>query len=169
MKNIIQEIKNCASVRINCCACGAGEKIYFAPESLIRKLEEAVAKIETPIPTCKDPLRVGNIAAIREALEAVVKVGYPHNFHREAPHIRWYCNEMAKAIKKCFAALSAPARNCDRFADELDAQIEFLNEVWLIPVDKYTMLERDKFENWTEEMKSRYANWLLAEAKGGAK
>ena len=49
---------------------------------------------------------VGNAAAMREALEAVVKVGYPHNFQKEAPHIRAYCYEITTAIKKCFAALA---------------------------------------------------------------
>ena len=61
-------------------------------------------------------------------------------------------------------ALSAPARNCDRFEDELDAQLAFLNEVWLISVDRETMLERDKYENWTDEMRKRYGRWLLAPA-----
>lgn len=56
-------------------------------------------------------------------------------------------------------------RNCDRFTDELDAQIAFLNEVWLISVTKETMLERDRFENWTEEMKERYGRWLMETAK----
>lgn len=50
---------------------------------------------------------------MREALEAVVKVGYPHNFQNEAQHIREYCYEITTAIKKCFAALAAPPRNCD--------------------------------------------------------
>lgn len=57
--------------------------------------------------------RLVNAAAMREALEAVVKVGYPHNFQKEAPHIRGYCCEISTAIKKCFAALSSPPRNCD--------------------------------------------------------
>ena len=61
-------------------------------------------------------------------------------------------------------ALAAPPRNCDRFADETDAQIAFLNEVWLISVTKETALERDRFENWTDEMRSRYAKWLFAPA-----
>lgn len=68
--------------------------------------------------------------------------------------------------------LQMKPRNCDRFADETDAQIAFLNEVWLISVTKETALERDKFENWTDEMRSRYAKWLLApatEKKGGDK
>ena len=56
-------------------------------------------------------------------------------------------------------------RNCDRFVDELDAQLAFLNEVWLISVSKETMLEHDKFEEWTEEMKTRYGRWLMETAK----
>ena len=55
----------------------------------------------------------GNAAKMREALEAVVKVGYPHNFQKESPHIRGYCHEITTAIKKCFDALSSPPRNCD--------------------------------------------------------
>lgn len=60
-----------------------------------------------------------------------------------------------------YDALHSKVFNCDRFNDALDAQIEFLNEVWLISVDRESMLERDKFENWTPEMKSRYAEWLM--------
>lgn len=56
-------------------------------------------------------------------------------------------------------------RNCDRFIDEIDAQLAFLNEVWLISVDRATMLERDKFDEWTEEMKERYGRWLMETAK----
>lgn len=59
-------------------------------------------------------------------------------------------------------------RNCDRFADELDAQLAFLNEVWLISVSKETMLEHDKFEEWTEEMKTRYGRWLMETTKENA-
>ena len=76
---------------------------------------------------------------------------------------------MRELAKIADAARAATPRNCDLFADELDAQIEFLNSVWLISVTKDTMLERDKFENWTEEMKSRYATWLYEEAKGDVK
>ena len=68
------------------------------------------------------------------------------------------------------ASLATTPRNCDRFTDETDAQIAFLNEVWLISVTKETALERDKFENWTDEMRSRYAKWLLdtaTEKEGG--
>lgn len=72
--------------------------------------------------------------------------------------------EMANAFEKVKAALYEPMRNCDRFADELDAQLAFLNEVWLISVDRETMLERDKYENWSDEMRTVYGRWLLAQA-----
>jgi hypothetical protein len=55
----------------------------------------------------------GDCAKLREAVKAVVDVGYPHNFQREAPHIRGYCYDITRAIEKCFAALAAPPRNCD--------------------------------------------------------
>lgn len=61
----------------------------------------------------KTKTEVGNAAKLREAVKAVVDVGYPHNFQKEAPHIRGYCYDITKAIEKCFAALAAPPRNCD--------------------------------------------------------
>ena len=70
-----------------------------------------------------------------------------------------FCEEVIDIVD---AALSEPPRNCDRFANELDTQLAFLNEVWLISVDRETMLERDKYENWTDEMRARYGRWLLA-------
>ena len=90
----------------------------------------------------------GNSAKIREALEAVVKVGYPHNFQKEAPHIRGYCYEITTAIKKCFAALSSPPRNCDR------------------PECATT---REAQDVWRKEDggKTAYYKWLLAAATKG--
>ena len=61
-------------------------------------------------------------------------------------------------------ALAKPPRNCDRFANELDAQLAFLNEVWLISIDRETMTEQDTYERWTDEMRTRYGKWLLATA-----
>ena len=102
----------------------------------------------------------GNAAAMREALCDIVmltmKVGY--SIHGDVA-----CGIIASKAKY---ALSKPPRNCDRFADEPDAQLAFLNEVWLISVDRETMLERDKYENWTDEMRKRYGRWLLASAAG---
>ena len=94
----------------------------------------------------------GSIAAMREALEYV----------KDRMDGWW---EYVEVSEKVESALSKPPRNCDRFDDELDAQLAFLNEEWLISVDRATMLERDKFENWTDEMRSAYARWLMAKAK----
>lgn len=65
---------------------------------------------------------VGNGAKMREAVKAVVDVGYPHNFQIEAPHIRGYCYDITRAIGKCFAALAAPPRNCDVGTPEEQAE-----------------------------------------------
>ena len=94
--------------------------------------------------------QVGNAAKIREALEAVVKVGYPHNFQKEAYHIREYCYEITTAIKKCFAALSSPPRNCDRpeCATTKEAQ-----DVWIKE----------------DGGKTAYYEWLLATYTEGGK
>ena len=59
---------------------------------------------------------------LREAVKAVVDVGYPHNFQKEAPQIRGYCYDITRAIDKRFAALSAPRRNCDVGTAEEQAQ-----------------------------------------------
>lgn len=68
-----------------------------------------------------------------------------------------------------YDALHSKVRNCDRFADFVDAQIAFLNEVCLVSVARVSMMERHRFENWTPEMKARFALWLmeLKDAKEG--
>lgn len=71
-------------------------------------------------------------------------------------------NKTISAVEKARSSLSEPPRNCDRFDDELDAQLAFLYEVQLISVDRETMLERDKYENWSDEMRKAYGRWLLA-------
>lgn len=78
------------------------------------------------IQSCKEPLQVGNAAAMYEALKAVVKVGYPYNFQHEAQHISGYCYEITTAIDKCFAALAASPRNCDSFSK--DEVLEWLKD-----------------------------------------
>ncbi len=121
------------------------------------------AKIEQPgNAIAKNPpnfYQPGNAAAMRAALEDIRErlVASVHDGTID-PH---------EALGIVEAALAAPARNCDRFGDELDAQLAFLNEEWLISVDRGSMLESDRFENWTDHMRSAYAKWLMATAKGG--
>ena len=87
---------------------------------------------------------VGNAAKLREAVKAVVDVGYPHNFQKEAPHIRGYCYDITRAIDKCFAVLSAPPRNCDAFS-------------------KAEVLEVLEYRSFSKE---DTIEWLFEEAKG---
>ena len=117
-------------------------------------------------PTTEKSSAVGNMAAMREALVAIMDYVAP---------IHTYLPPKRRSLTALFAvadtirniaqkALAAPARNCDRFADELDAQLAFLNEVWLISIDRETMSEQDTYEKWTDEMRTRYGRWLLASA-----
>lgn len=121
-------------------------------------------------------MEANNMAAIRKALEMFVDHAsclYHCDIHRLYPNTTECGGVLADgeecpmkpecdAVFKGRAALAAPPRNCDRFVDELDAQLAFLNEVWLITVDRETMLEQDKYENWTDEMRKRFGKWLLA-------
>ena len=69
--------------------------------------------------TCEKYSQVGNAAAMREALEALVGVidkcdsGDPLWWHIGAKGV--------KPLKDARAALSAPLRNCDRFATAKEA------------------------------------------------
>ena len=105
---------------------------------------------------------VGNAAAMREALEFVKR--YLRLALQVCGDTKYFAGCMNVAANRCSDALAAPPRNCDRFADELDAQLAFLNEVWLISIDRETMTEQDAYENWTDEMRARYGRWLLAPA-----
>ena len=100
--------------------------------------------------TREKPSAVGNVEKIREALEAVVKVEYPHNFTNESPNIRFYCYEIAKAIAKCFAALAEPPRNCDR---PECATSKAAQDVW----------------RKEDGGKTAYYEWLLQKYKKGAR
>ena len=103
----------------------------------------------------------GNFAALREALKAIGGL-----CDRLIPT---WDGAIGRIKDIAEAALATPARNCDRFATETDAQIAFLNEAWLIGISN---LERDPFDGWTNEMKSAYSKWLFAPAtkkEGGAK
>lgn len=102
----------------------------------------------------------GNAAEMREALEAALRFIGNLEIEPYSP-----LDEAASELRqRIMDAIYATARNCDRFADETDAQIAFLNEAWLISVDRKTMLVRDKYENWSDEMRAKYGRWLLAPA-----
>lgn len=152
MKNIIQAIKDCCSVRINCGKCGSGESVYFIPESIISKLEVAVAKMETTTSTCKDSLQVGDMAAMRDACEKIIEIANREwNAFRETP-------AMFEMRKICTAALAKPPRNCDLFGGDP----KMLHTVWF----DWTASPSGMNDDGT--VKLTYGEWLLERAKGGA-
>ena len=148
-------------------------------------LEEVLASIEVRFPVIEyaidkkpyldakrvlesepDAPKTGNSVAMRKALEMLDDSIY-FDTDDQGLHIDMDGKDPSDVIAE---ALSKPPRNCDQYESESEAQIAFLNEVWLISVDADTLLERDKFDNWTEEMKGAYAKWLMAPVtKGDAK
>jgi len=106
-------------------------------------------------------MEANNMAAMREALESTEEL--LEHFAKPGTMLG---DAFAFHMRDNRDALAKPPRNCDRFVDELDTQLAFLNEEWLISVDRESMLENDKFENWTDEMRSVYARWLMAAMKG---
>lgn len=156
---------NCSYMREWGCSasCGNDAGVVVVPQNRRQRRLEMNLVNESVLPPNELDDRDERIE-VRDALEACVI------------DMCTYCRAEARALglppcldgcetqKMARKALSRPVRNCDRFGDELDAQLAFLNEEWLISVSRETMLERDKFENWTCYMRSCYARWLMAPA-----
>lgn len=153
MKNIIQEIKGSHSARINCCACGAGERVYFIPESIVSKLEVFVAKMETTTSTCKDSLQVRNIAAMCDALKKARDLILPQCNGGTA-----FAKACGAVVNEIIAALSAPSRNCDLFGGDP----KMLYTAWFY----WTASPSGMNDDGT--IKLTYGEWLLERAKVGA-
>lgn len=91
------------------------EREYIEPRKMT--LLEAAQKREREA-TCKESLRVGNAAAMREALEQISSMGEQIDYQLGSSEETVYAfrNErcLAHNISECArAALSAPPRNCD--------------------------------------------------------
>jgi len=95
----------------------------------------------------------GNAAALRDALETMVDC------------IDWLCEgddsgrirkQFAPLLTTARAALAAPARNCDRYADATEMARAFLK-------DPYSTLGRDSLV----EVAHRFAEWAFAPSEGG--
>ena len=112
-----------------------------------------VAKMETTTSTCKDSLQVGDIAAMREALESA----------RDLILLQCYGGtEFAKAcretVNKIRNALAKPPRNCDLFGGDPKK----LHELW------WEWSGDLKNCNADGTVKFTFGEWLLERAKGGA-
>ena len=110
--------------------------------------------------------QVGRVGKIRNVLSrvhdwlgALIRDGRPDDSCSQ-------CIGASDLADDVYDALHSKVLNCDRFNDETEAMVAFLNEVWLISV---TDLKDDPFDEWTPEMKARYAKWLmeLKDAKEG--
>ena len=132
--------------RVMNCVDGTGksDKEWTALSFIFSRVVEAIT--EKPS---------GNIAKLREALEATLELFWDiHNANRSPQS-----NQAYAVIRQIKAALAAPARNCDRFKDALDA--------W------------DAYDEWVESYRAKGETppfnefgWLFASAtekEGGAK
>lgn len=94
----------------------------------------------------------GNASAMREALVKCREIALQWQADEadgvagttEKPNARSAAEAVIDMEFEINAALSVPARNCDRFTYEVDARSAFLNEMLLIPA------------------KSEYVRWLFA-------
>lgn len=107
------------------------------------------------------PARFGDAAAIRAALNAIVDIaedafGGPER-EREASQGR----AISLIVDAALAALSAPARNCDRFNNATEAGLAYRNFLWERAGRVVDIDENMFFAN--------LVNWLFATAEGGAK
>lgn len=117
---------------------------------------EAAAKREREA-TREKSSQVGNVAAMREALEQFVE--YSNLVCKMGMFTR---NRLVTLTEKARDAISAPPRNCDlyRTKKELDAAYEKYRE-YVIMSNSNPFVAKD--EMMTKE------DWLFAEAKGEAK
>lgn len=120
-------------------------------DELRKKCDEQYAVIKQNLTTEKTSA-VGNAAKMREALED------SNGLLEELALIGEWFESARGQIAENKAALSAPARNCDKYLTPKDAMLAHLDDVY----------EGEKVEfgdyEWCEFIK-----WLFAEAKGETK
>lgn len=124
---------------------GGEIKMLFACD-ILKCIDAALAATSSEVPS--------NTAKLRETMELFA--------HANDDGFYGSHQTLYNVVKKAKEALDTPVRNCDRFTSEDKAQVAFLNEVWLISVKD---LSQDPFDGWTEQMKERYAKWLMEPAK----
>ena len=111
--------------------------------------------------TCKESLQVGYAAKMREALMMISCIDTRRLKRLLCELVEadipggGQINNIISVVDKAKAALSAPARNCDKCLTPKDAMLAHLEEVY----------EGEKVEfgdyEWCE-----FVKWLFAEAKG---
>ena len=123
---------------------------------------EAVTKCNQPetVTNCNG---LGNAAKMREALEKMTDF-----INTWKDHLCGTIGEEAQEhINRSEAALSAPARNCDRFDNESEMRTAFIayyNEAFDLKGSEYEIDTCD-LKHDVDGILHEYINWLFAEAK----
>jgi hypothetical protein len=130
------------------------ECLRIARDASTCKEEVAVAENATTTPTSKDSLVVGDMAAMREALQVAKRTLC--RWQADLPSSAWV--EVETALRKIESALAKPPRNCDRFKPDeaLSAYCEEKKIIRPLPL-------------WYGNEFWAFVQWLFAEAKGESK
>ena len=144
--DIAREIREAAKASIDSgiATCDADER------SVGEELLDYADRIDAALNLSEKPTGCGNAPALREALSSIERM----NLEREED-----CCELSRIVD---AALSAPARNCDRFATARDATQAFQ------AMRKHAVLADACMWKDRSEI-GAFIEWLFAPAEGGAK
>ena len=156
MREALEKMSDLFDRGVICTSCANTAEEMEQIEELYLMAQAALAMEANNMKTMRDAL-----VAVKKSIDGIGASSLDCDPEILMASLTQVCARLSARID---AALAAPPRNCDRFADELDAQLAFLNEVWLISINRETMTEQDTYENWTDEMRTRYGRWLLAPA-----
>ena len=156
-KHLLYDLRECATDYLRVLADRIEDAVnrqFRDAAKMIPHEEVAVSKMETTTPTSEKSSAVGNAAAMREALDMLLGL-----FDSELVEYSDSCDtsdtaQIQYVIDKANAALSAPPRNCDRFATLDDARNAFF---------------ADYVPDETCSSAAAFAIWIFDEVKGESK
>lgn len=126
-----------------------------------RGYADLVSRINAAMPdgVSKTETTTGNAAKMREALEAIRDSARSGSIST--------LPSASLVLKTCEDALAAPARNCDRFTDPVEASEAFVKECETYANTGGACLDCPWYSSGVYGLCR--TKWLFAEAKGGAK
>lgn len=127
------------------------------------RIEKAVSS-ETPAArhnACCVSQTIHNAAAMREALENIAEYARTARCHTEDAHVLGYLDQIEKWAE---SALSAPPRNCDRFATLYDAVVAWGREDqgWIDWPDDDATDDNDLINILSGDQEHELLDWLFA-------
>lgn len=106
-----------------------------------RQVDAELFGVRKAVATTEKTSAVGNAAKLRKAVAKIAAYEVPHNFQRERQDIVDACYDLTRAIRIANAALSAPARNCDKLTSYAEAK-----EAYKLYYRRFVARANNKFE-----------------------